>query len=159
MTQRFSAEETFDAPCAALFALLTDPAFQEDKARALGALAATCTRADAPGGAVVLTLVETRTPSWLAGESRTSFVTRWDPAALTGRWTLVVHGQEARSRSSGTSRIADAGAGRSRLHVGGEIEVRVPLLGGAIERKVVAGITAGQVREAALIRRRLAAAR
>ncbi len=156
MATRFETRSTYEAPAAALIELYSDPAFHEAKARAMGATRARCTRSQDADGTVVVTLQTMRPARWApGGKDRSTFILRIDTADGAGAWERIQRGFEDKARARGTTRIVTAGAGRSTVEVEGEIEIRVPLVGGALERRIVAGLDHETEREAAFVRSQL----
>ncbi len=154
MTAKFERELRLDVPAERLLQLIIDPEFQQQQALDLGALEARCQRADLADGTVELVLHEKSSPKW--GQShRTTLTSRWDLSQLCSRWQRVVHGQEQRSRAEGSSRIIADDGESCRLVMQGEVEVRVPVLGRKVERKVVEEIEAGREREQRYLEQRL----
>jgi uncharacterized protein YndB with AHSA1/START domain len=140
---RLTAELRYDADPAAVFEMLTDPAFQERKLAATGALEHEGTvEARADGGAVVRsrrTMPTDEVPDLvrnLVGQTLTVIpVEEWGPPAADGGrgGTVTVDVSGAPVRLTGTLRLAPAGAG-SVESVAGELKARVPIVGGRIER-------------------------
>lgn len=145
---RLHDERTFEAPADALFALLTDPSFEEARARHLGAQRARCERRDEP---LELVLEEARETGWPTEPFESRRVTTWDPATRSARWTLVRTAGPGDAAAEGTLEVRDAGPGRCRLVVDGTLTVRVRFLGPMIERLAVAAFRTERAREAGLI--------
>ena len=61
----------------------------------------------------------------------------------------VQHGQEKRSDSRGSVEIVELGSERCKLITEGHIDIRIPLLGRTIEKKVVKAIEAERQNERA----------
>jgi uncharacterized protein YndB with AHSA1/START domain len=140
---RLTAELRYAATPAEVFAMLVDPAFQERKLGATGALGHEVTvepRAD--GGAVVRTsrtMPTDQVPDLvrnLVGQTLTVVQTEdWSAAAADGTrtGTVTVDVQGAPVRLTGTLRLAPDGAG-TRQSVDADLKAKVPLIGGRIEK-------------------------
>ena len=147
---RLKAELRYDSGPAEVFAMLTDPAFQERKLAATGALEQHVeveTRDD--GGAVVTTrrtMPTDQVPDLvrnLVGRTLTIVqVEDWEPAAGDGRsGTVTAEVSGAPVRLTGTLRLAATGAGTVET-LEGELKAKVPIVGGRIERAAEPAITA-----------------
>jgi hypothetical protein len=148
-------ERTFDAPAAALFELMIDPAFQEARSRHLGTRAARCQRSD-EGAATVIALDETRDTGFAQHAYRTLFLARWDREAMRARWELRRIEGPGDAQAHGTIEIDALGADRSRLIMDGELEVRVRFFGVAIERVAKSALGIARAKEARFIASELA---
>lgn len=73
---------------------------------------------------------------------------------LTTRWRVVPDILSTKIRCEGASRVVATPDGCERV-IDGEIDVTVPLIGGAVERQIVAEITRSYDRAAEVIRRHL----
>ena len=148
---RLKAELRYDSEPAEVFAMLTDPAFQERKLAATGALeqhVEVATRDD--GGAVVTTrrtMPTDQVPDLvrnLVGRTLTIVqVEDWAPAAGGGgrAGTVTAEVSGAPVRLTGTLRLAASGAGTVET-LDGELKAKVPIIGGRIERAAEPAITA-----------------
>jgi uncharacterized protein YndB with AHSA1/START domain len=148
---RLKAELRYDAEPAEVFAMLTDPAFQERKLAATGAVeheAEVATRDD--GGAVVTTrrtMPTDQVPDLvrnLVGPRLTIVqVEEWGPAGADGgrSGTVTAEVSAAPVRLTGTLRLAAAGAGTIET-LDAELKARLPIIGGRIERAADPAITA-----------------
>ncbi len=146
MTARFELRQRYEHPIAAVIELLNDPAFLEQKQRDFGATDAkvrTTTEADG----TIVTIIEVWEPAQFPPGSKSTthrtLTQRTHPSNHRGTWTQVIHGLEDRSTATGTTELIERGSGRCELITRGEIEVRVPLLGRTIERKICAVVEAG----------------
>jgi hypothetical protein len=156
MTARFVDEQSFDAPVADLFALLTHPPFQEARSLHLGSVEARC----AVEGRTV-TLDEVRDTGFGDRRFESRFVTQWSepgPREARGAWELVQTAGPGHARAAGTVRITPVGSSRCRLVVEGTLTIRVsvPLVGPAIERIAVRGLRAHRRKEARFVAEALA---
>lgn len=144
---RLEDERRFDCAPAALLALYMDPAFQERRSVHLGALEARCARRGD-----VLSLEETRDTGWAPHVWRSRMTTRWDVERLAARWTLERLEGPGDASAEGELSIAARGEGACLLRLTGTLRVRVPLLGGMIERLARRALVAERGREAAFVR-------
>jgi hypothetical protein len=160
VTARFEIRQAYDHPVSAVLELLNDPAFLAQKARDFGA---TDAKADAKTEAdgTLVTILDVWEPAHFppgASTSHRTLTMRTHPISKRGTWTQVVHGLEDRSSATGTTELVELGPQRCELINRGAIEIRVPLLGKTIEKKICAGVEAGASKEqryiaAALARR------
>lgn len=155
MPGRLYDERAFEVPPDALFALLTDPAFQEARSRHLGTLRARCTRED-DGDAVVMILDEVRATGWEPHRFESRRTTRWDPIARTATWTLAQTGGPGDTAAEGRVTIREDGPGRCRLVLEGTLRVRVPVIGSMIERVAARAFRGERAEEGRFITRALA---
>lgn len=147
MAARFVDERRFDAPVAALYALLTDPRAQEARSRHLGSQAARCSAVDR-----TVTLDEVRDTGFRTARFESRFVTRWSEEGdeRRGAWELAQTAGPGEAAGSGTIVIAPDGPARCRLVVEGTITIRVgvALLERTIERLAVRRLRAQLAEEA-----------
>lgn len=148
MPTPFSEQTRFTAPPTAVHAVLVDPAFLRARAERSGALEHT-ESVTADGETVVVT--STRTVStdvlpaaasrFLGSTAVVEQVERWDPAAADGsrRSHLTLTIRNAPVTLTASSVLAPDGAGSSH-RLDGTFEVRVPLLGGQVERAALPGL-------------------
>jgi hypothetical protein len=139
---RLTAELRYPADPATVFAMLADPAFQERKLAATGALEHDVTVESRDGAATVRsrrTMPTDQVPDLvrnLVGSTLTVVqVEEWGPADADGgrRGTVAVEVSGAPVRLEGTLRLAPAGGGTVET-VDGDLKARVPLIGGRIEK-------------------------
>lgn len=161
MTARFELRQVYDHPLSAVIELLNDPTFLAQKARDFGATDAKATARTEADGTIVAVL-DVWEPAHFPPGAKTSHRTltqRTNPASKRGTWTQIVHGLEDRSTAEGTTELIEHGPSRCELITRGSIEIRVPLLGKTIEKKICAGVEAGSAKEqryiAAALARRL----
>jgi hypothetical protein len=141
---RLKAELRYDADPGTVFAMLTDPAFQERKLAATGALEHEVTVTPASDGGAIVTSRRTMptddVPDLvrnLVGRTLTvRQVEEWGPPEADGGrdGEVIVEVSGAPLRLTGDLRLAPDGAGRSLETVAGELKARVPIIGGRIER-------------------------
>ncbi len=158
----FSSRQRFPVPVQALFDAHVDPRFQEEKWTALGATTARASRRDEADGTIVLEIFSAQPARWGDGESNAGTrIYRLDPETRRGTWPRVPKGFETKVKAEGTIVFSEDGEGRSKVAVDGVIEIRVPLMGKLIERKIVAAIASEERKEeataTALLLRRAAA--
>jgi uncharacterized protein YndB with AHSA1/START domain len=143
---RFRHELTYDAPPAAVFEMLADPAFREATCAAQDVISAEV-RLDRDGDGFTLTVdQEQRTddlPSFartFAGSS-TRAIQREEWADPTGG-TVHIDTPGKPSHIAGTITLRPDGSG-TREVVELEIKVKVPLVGGKLEKLLADKVTAG----------------
>lgn len=152
MARPFSTSGRFDVPARALFELYGETRFQEEKALAMGALSARATRSELPSGTVQMVLEMTRPRHGGGGGEEQAVMTMdLDPQTFGSQWKQVVKGQESRARVEGTSSVQALDEHRCELRVDGTIEIKVPLLGRMIERKIVDAIERDAHKETSFI--------
>ncbi|MFO7564353.1 MAG: DUF2505 family protein [Enhygromyxa sp.] len=149
MTARFETRQVYEHPVSAVIELLNDPDFLAQKARDFGATEAKATaRTEADG--TVVAILDVWEPAHFPpgkGTSHRTLTQRTNPTSKRGTWTQVVHGLEDRSKAEGTTELVELGPQRCELINRGSIEIRVPLLGKTIEKKICAGVEAGSAKE------------
>ena len=146
MTATFSNRVRVPVGVDALYAAFTDPAFLEARARALGSSRASASRVDEPG-AVVLTMETEDPPNPGQDENVGTMIWRIDPETRRGTWRRIQRGFEKRARAEGTIALVAAGPAAAEIVTTGEIEIKVPVLGKMIERKISEAIAQGAARE------------
>jgi len=153
----------YDAPLDAVWAMLTDPAFRDDVCRATGASSWDVhIGVDDGGGTVsvrrVLPAEVSDVVRSLVGETVTIVQEEtWGPLEPNGARSadvlLRVDGQPVAMR--GTTRLSPAGAG-AVLETVGDLEVRIPLVGGKLAKELGAAVTAAFTKEHEVRQRHLA---
>ncbi|NVB42353.1 DUF2505 family protein [Pseudenhygromyxa sp. WMMC2535] len=155
MTARFETRSTYDAPAQRLFELLADPDFHLRKSRHMGQDKIEA-RTEQRGDTLVL-IVDLWEPAHFGGgETHRTMTFEFDPARLSARWRQTIHGQEKRARAEGYTRVEARGEQRCELITGGEIELKIPVVGKRIEAKIKAGLERNADKEAAFTRAELA---
>jgi hypothetical protein len=155
MTVNFSVRTTYDVSPQRLFDLLTDPAFLERKALDMGADVAKVTRHEELDGTLVLVTDVEEPAHWGKGQDHRTMTTRINPKTFDGTWVHRQHGMEDRAKVEGSFRIVELGESRCEYINEGAIEIRVPMMGKMIEKKIKAGIEKGTAKETAYIKRAL----
>ncbi len=150
MMASFSSRQRFPVSVQALFDAHVDPRFQEEKWIALGATTARASRKDETDGTIVLEIYSSQPARWGNGESNAgTMIYRLDPKARRGTWTRIQKGFEKKAKAEGTIVFTEDGEGRSKVAVDGVLEIRVPLMGKLIERKIIAAIASEERKEEA----------
>jgi len=144
---RFQVEQRFDAPVATVLATYTDPAFYErlvglskvgepqvveyrtDAQQVVMRVHYRFT-ADLPSAA--LAVIDADKLTWIEEST-------YDLAAATCRSKLLPDHYPDRLTASATSAFTAAGAGTVR-RIDGDLRVRMPLVGGKVERAIVSGL-------------------
>ena len=142
---RLSAEIRYDADPAAVFAMLTDAAFQERKCAATGALDHEVEIDEYDDGSAAIrtsrTMPTDQVPDFVrtfVGQTLTvAQVDDWQPPAADGSrdGTAVVEIKGAPVRLAAAMTLHADGAG-TRQTIDGDLKASVPLLGGRIEKAV-----------------------
>jgi hypothetical protein len=159
VSKRVHAEHTYDADVETVFAVLSDESWAERKNAALRDGSRVVRREQTPDGGVTL-VVSRELPAGVPGflerllpkEGRVTQTDAWGPdagATRAGTWHVDMPGTPA--RLGGTMRLEPDGAG-SRYVVDGEIEVKVPLVGGKAEGFVVGMFDKLSAKEADVVR-------
>ena len=65
---------------------------------------------------------------------------RFDTATGTGTISYSVDGDAGRLQGEGQVEITALGPGRSRRHIAGDLQVRIPIVGGRAEKAIVPGL-------------------
>ena len=155
MTQRFNIRKTYPISREKLFEWFTDPKYHEEKSLYSGSLSAVCTRTVEADGTIVIKLMESMKPFFGKGPEKGTYTGRWNPKSFTENWTYVPQGQEERVKAAGSSQIVALSDGECAQISMGEIEIKVPLIGGLIEKKVSKMIEEGIHKEEEFIRMRI----
>ncbi|MEZ0166754.1 DUF2505 domain-containing protein [Kineococcus sp. LSe6-4] len=148
MPTPFSELTRFTAAPAAVHAVLVDPAFLRARAERSGALEHSESVTD-EGGVVVVTSSRTVSTAvlpaaaarFLGTTAVVEQVERWDPAGADGgrRSHLTLTIRNAPVTLSASSVLAADGPGSVHT-LDGSLDVRVPLLGGQVERAALPGL-------------------
>lgn len=151
---RLSERRTYQAAPDRVWAILTDPAYREEVCAATGALSYDVDIDAGYGGGTVRVSRVLPAPGHkavrkLVGDTVTVEQTEtWGPAEEDGtrraELRLQVKGQPA--SMTGTSTLAPDGSGTA-LDVKGELKVRIPFVGGSLEKELAAAVTAGLAQE------------
>jgi hypothetical protein len=144
-------EATYDADVAAVFAALTDPDFLVRKSEAVKATGIRVSAEPTDDGGVATTLartVEVDLPGIAKkalGGGRVTFVDaqQWRPADAFGSRTASAEGMlEGHGPGFiGTVSVVGDDSGKATVIVDGNVEVRVPLVAGRLEKIVVGLVT------------------
>lgn len=144
----FSQSVTYPGTVDEVVAMFLSPGYQE---RRFGSFVVEgCSSAAVEGdritfsGTVRPELIPSAASRFVKGDLRVSFVEEWkrDEAVARSRSTVTVEGAPVSFRA--VSVLSPSGEGAER-HVTGDVSVRIPLLGGRIEKEAVA--RAGRVIE------------
>lgn len=154
LTRRFRKTLSFDAPSEHLAALYGAAAFHSDWSRRNGASQAEVAVEDQPDGTRQLTIREVHRTRWRSKDEHVTVHLSWNCTSGRGRWRHVAEEFRDRSRAEGSVRVVPAGAG-CRLEIEGEVSVKVPLVGGRLERRICAYLEADRPGERAFVQARL----
>jgi len=159
---RFEAEHDFPGSCAAVAALLCDPEFQTQLGLPDLSLPTVVSCAD-DGPARELTLryeyvgqLDPIARKVIGGRDLTWIqALRLDTTSFRG--TLTFSAEAAPDRLNGRADLVLAADGDARCHrrIAGDLHVRVPLVGGTAERRIVPGLLIRLHVEAAAVAKRL----
>ena len=141
MATRYQHTMTWDAPAAAVYAMITDPAFQEQRSQAGNPIRAESAVAPTGSGATVSVFrqMSNDPPGFIknfVGDSIGIQETQTWTSPTTA--TLLVEILKQPGDVKGTVRLSESGAS-TVVTVDAEIAVKVPLVGGKVEG-YVAGI-------------------
>jgi hypothetical protein len=159
MSRTFTRTITVELPPDETVELLIDAGFQEEKERAQDALEASFREVSREGDRLVAELHVTQHARGKTGidRSRTEQAVttyEWDLGKRTASWTYKdPHSDRVTVR--GTTRVEPDGA-RSRVRDEIFLEVRVPLIGGQIEKLIIKEIEKGWPRYEQVVRRHVA---
>ncbi|CAM3623445.1 DUF2505 domain-containing protein [Tsukamurella ocularis] len=149
MPRRFAVEAASPVPVPAVLGAFGDPRYWEDRfAEFGGGLELTALDVDDAGTIAVRTLQDVRReamPPLVARlyprELRVIATEHWVPRGGAADGTITVTVQGAPGAGTATARLGATDAG-SLLRIAGEVRVRVPVLGGPVERLVAKGFAA-----------------
>jgi hypothetical protein len=159
---RFSLRHSFACTPDQLWALTEDPAFEQELAQATSTtreLVEDTTRAGVRVRRIRIT-AHREIPAVMQkaiGSDRISYEQRTErPTDGQGplRWSIHPTVLQGRFRAEGVTRVVVTPQGCDRV-IEGEIEIRVPLVGSTMEKKLVDDVQASYTRAAEVIRRRL----
>lgn len=143
---KFRHELSYDAPPARVFAMLADPEFRRRSGEAMEVISADV-RLDRDGDGFTLVIDQQQNTKDLPGFARaiagesTHVIQRevWESAA---GGTLVIESPGLPITTSGTIRLEPRGAGTTEV-VELEIKVKLPLIGGKLEKLMADKVTEG----------------
>lgn len=142
---------TYDAPPDRVFAMLLDPAFQEAKCAATGALSCSASVEEQPPLHVIQTRREMSTDGLPDGVARLIGATvqitemqRWGQPAADGSRSAELTVSIGGLPIDYTGRIRMKPDGdTTSMHVLGDLRARIPLFGGKVESGAAPGISSG----------------
>lgn len=159
---RLTTRHGYDCPPAVVWAMFIDPAFRDEVCAATGATSWTVdVDADDRGGTISISRTMptglSNAVAGMVGDTVTVVQTEtWGVAdgegARRGGVVLDVVGQPAAMRAS--SVLSASGSG-SEVAVQGDLEVKIPLLGGRLERELAKAVSTGLAKEHEVGRRYL----
>ncbi len=159
MAKRFEKTTRYEASADTLLRVLTDSDFQVAREKSNGALECTVQTVPAASGTLVLKVGTVEYARGVTGidrsktERATSTYT-WNLAAREASWTYV-GAQGERARVWGKIRIVPAGATCS-VSEEFNVEIKIPLLGGQIEKMVIAEVEKVWARYEGVVREAIA---
>ncbi len=146
---KFRHELSYDAPPEQVYAMLADPEFRRQSCAAMEVISADVQLAPDPDGGEGFTLVidQLQTTKDLpafartfAGESAQAIQREVWPGTTTGSLSIESPGKP--TSASGTIQLEPSGAGTTEV-VELEIKVKVPLIGGRLEKLMAEKVAAG----------------
>ena len=143
---KFRTELSYDAPPADVFAMLSDPAFRERVCEAQHAVSHDVT-IEAAGAGVNVTLETEQNTSGLPSIAK-KIVGDTTRAILEETWkdgsgaSVSITAPGKPTNATGTVRLVEAGAGTTEV-VELDVKVKVPLIGGKLEKLMVDSIKEG----------------
>jgi len=140
MTARFRMTSTIDGTAEALMRKMMECAEQESLSRRFGATAVQCTQVEDSAQAVRIDLYAEEPARKGGGTHRSTLHMAWDPTSHVCRWWRQDHTHGDRVRTEGTMRLVDRAAGICAVEEEGEIEIKLPILGKKIARKLAAAL-------------------
>jgi hypothetical protein len=145
MATELHHEHRYPASAEELFAIVVDPEFLAARHKAQGAVSARVREIHRDEARLVHDVETEEHVHTMRGvdEKRTETVStryEWDLAARTGSWTY--HGSRGKRLQIGGRIAVIADGDRARLASDFRVEVRAPLIGGMIERRIIAEIKA-----------------
>ncbi len=155
----FSSE--FPVPPVKLFSLLRTPAFQEAMALRFGALEASANEIGRTAD-VVKMKIELLDPGWglmgavINGKPlRATVLYDWNMSDMTGNWNryFIDHGRNV--EIDGLIRVDAMGDEACRMTESGRLEIKLPLIGRGIEKKLAAKLEDVQPKRIDFILKRL----
>lgn len=155
MTQRYEKTFEFEVGPDELLSILTDPAFQQEREKANGALEVRVEELERTAHKLRYVVHTTTHARGLTGVDKNKTeqaqnTYAWDLDNRVGKWTWKgPHGDKA--RVWGSSRIQPAND-HARLTNDFNVEVKVPLVGGKIEKAVMKEVPAGFERYEQVVR-------
>lgn len=157
MSKELTRRMTVEAPADRLVEVLVEPAFHVEREKAQGALDVRVEERSRAGDRLVFDVVVTQHARTKTGidRSRTEqavTTTEWDLKARRATWTYRDPNSD-RVTVRGSMRVEPSGEGRSVLVDEMFLEVKVPLIGGQIEKIILKEIEAGWPKYEAVVRR------
>jgi len=136
MAIKFSASGKVNLDVDTLFNKMTDPVVQQKMALEFGSLKAECSANVSADGKVIVELY-TEDPDKKSGgikKARLSF--KWDKASKVCNWSRADLDMGDTVRVEGVSRLTAAGAGATTYSDQGEIDIKIPIMGNMIAKKI-----------------------
>ena len=132
-------------PAAETLRLVTTTEYAEWEALNEGAITAKARIENASGTALTLIIDRTdhsRGPGGMktSKKERNVITQQWDLAAMKNTWSVRVPGMEKLVSISGVMQVAPEGGDACVLREKGGVSIKVPLLGGVVEKSIAADI-------------------
>ena len=140
MTVTFRMTSRIGAPAEAVMRKMMECAEQEALSRQFGAAMVQCKRLEETERSVCIELYAEEPARKGAGTHRSTIHMAWDPATHVCRWRREDHTHGDRVRTEGIMRLVDQPGGCCAVDEEGEIEIKLPILGNKIAKKVAAAL-------------------
>ena len=150
---KFRHENTYDAPLSDVFAMLSDPAFRQASAAAMGVISADVTITPKGSGdrGVSVRIDQVQPTEGIPGFAR-KFAGETTRAVQTEEWdspaggTISIETPGKPTSINGTLSLVESG-GRTTETMEAEIKVKVPLIGGKLESLMADLVAKGMDKE------------
>lgn len=145
-TMKLRHQITYDAPLDQVFAMLSDPAFRESSAAAMGVVSADVTIE--PKGEGISVRIDQVQPTEGIPSFAKKFAGETTRAVQTEEWaspaggTISIETPGKPTSITGTLALSESG-GRTTETMVAEVKVKVPLIGGKLERLMADLVVAG----------------
>ena len=151
--RRFSHTLHFDYPPEHLLALFTSPRFLEEEALHQGSFRASCSVEPSQGGMLLRVdqVGPNRDPRSRVKESRQVIEYRWDMERRSCTWRRLPEKPDGVS-VNGTHRVQADGRGGCEYLQTWELQVRLPVIGRLMEKKIESGVSEAMARRQAFAR-------
>lgn len=140
MTVTFRMSSRIGATADAVMHKMMECAEQEALSKRFGASAVQCKRVEDTERSVRIELTSEDPARKGGGTHRSTLHMAWDPTSHVCRWRREDHTHGDRVRTGGTMRLIDQLDGSCSVEEEGEIEIKLPILGKKIARKIAAAL-------------------
>jgi len=140
MAITFSMSNPIDAAADEVLQLMITPDEQEAISAEYGATTSRCTRTDIDDRRVKIDMYEEEPNRKQGGVLRSTIHMDFDLDTRTCQWHREDHEYGKRVRTEGTMRLLPAGEGACTMLESGEIEIKIPILGKKMAKKIAAAL-------------------